>query len=333
MATVEERESWLSSRVGGLGGSDLPAILGLSSFKTPIEVWESKVHPESVAEIDKECLWFGNELEPIIRKRYAMVFGVDVVAPASIGRYFPNSRQFKDQTIVVGRESWMLGTADGWIPSDNCGLEIKNVGRRDKSEWGEDGSEDIPAMYFTQSHWYCDIHGAKAWNVAPLFSGNTLGHYQVRFDPQLAKDMYETARAFWFDFIVPKVEPPIDHTESYGRYLAKRFSLNTGKVIGPHDPNYPEILKWTAEMKSADDREKEAGEQKQLANNQLRALVGDAQKAVTPFGTVGWVRPEKKDVTDWAEVGKKVGTLHPEVVKELTHEEQRTVFLRAWYKK
>ncbi len=329
MATVEERESWLSSRVGGIGGSDVPAILGLSPFKTPIEVWESKVHPESVPEIDKEILWFGNALEPIIRQRYAMVFGVDVVEPKDIGNYFPNSRRFKEQTIVVGREPWMLGSADGWIPSAVTGLEIKNVGRKNRDEWGEDGTEDIPAAYFTQSHWYCDVHGAKAWNVAPLFSGNTLGHYQVKFDPQLAKDMYEAARAFWFDFVVPKVEPPIDQTESYGRYLARRFSLNTGKILQPT----PDIIKWTSEMKVADDAEKEAGERKQLANNHLRALLGDAQKCVTPLGTIGWVRPETKDATNWSEVGKKVGPLHPEVVKEFTAPKEITAYLRAWWKK
>jgi putative phage-type endonuclease len=329
MATVEERESWLSSRVGGLGGSDLPAILGLSAFKTPIEVWESKVHPESVPEIDKEILWFGNALEPIIRQRYAMVFGVDVVEPKDIGNYFPNSRRFKDQTIVTGRESWMLGTADGWIPSAVTGLEIKNVGRKNRDEWGDNDTDDMPAMYFTQSHWYCDVHGAKAWNVAPLFSGNTLGHYQVRFDQQLAKDMYEAARAFWFDFVVPKVEPPIDQTESYGRYLARKFSLNTGKILQPT----PEIIKWTSEMKVADDAEKEAGERKQLANNHLRALLGDAQKCVTTMGTLGWVRPEEKEVTDFAAVGKKVGPLHPEVVKEFTATKQGAAYLRAWWKK
>src|ERR1022692_2906415 len=107
MATEKKRKEWLASKVGGLGGSDMPGILGLSPYKTPIQVWESKVNPGSVPELDKECLWFGNALEPIIRQRYAMKFGAQVVAPADIGTYFPNSRRFSDQTIVVGREPWM----------------------------------------------------------------------------------------------------------------------------------------------------------------------------------------------------------------------------------
>ncbi len=329
MATVEERESWLSSRVGGIGGSDVPAILGLSPFKTPIEVWESKVHPESVPEIDKEILWFGNALEPIIRQRYAMVFGVDVVEPKDIGNYFPNSRRFKEQTIVVGREPWMLGSADGWIPSAVTGLEIKNVGRKNRDEWGEDGTEDIPAAYFTQSHWYCDVHGAKAWNVAPLFSGNTLGHYQVKFDPQLAKDMYEAARAFWFDFVVPKVEPPIDQTESYGRYLARRFSLNTGKTISSPSKK---LIEAAGNLKTAQDSVKEAEEIAQLRKNQLMAELADADAAITPFGKVQWVRPSPRKSVDWKGVVANFD-IHEEELKEFTTESPVAAYVRGYWKK
>ena len=86
-------------------------------------------------------------------------------------------------------------------------------------------------------------------------------------------------------------------------------------------------------MKTADDAMKDAAEDKQQANNHLRALIGDAWKCVTPLGTVGWVRPEKKDVTDFAAVGKELGPLHPEIVAKHTKEEQGTAYLRAWYKK
>ena len=306
----------------------MPGILGLSPYKTPIQVWESKVNPGSVPELDKECLWFGNALEPIIRQRYAMKFGAQVVAPADIGTYFPNSRRFSDQTIVVGREPWMLGTADGWMPASNCGLEVKNVGRKNNDEWGDDGTDEIPSMYFAQVHWYCDIHKAKAWNVAPLFAGNTLGNYQVKFDDQFAKDMYDAARSFWFDNIVKRVEPPIDQSESYGKYLARKFSLNTGRVITSPDA---ELIRWASEMKSADDKVKEATELKTLANNHLRALVGDAQKAITPLGTVGWVRPEEKAVVDWK--GFALACNRPDLQPKFESKKQNEAFLRAWWKK
>lgn len=304
MAIVEEQESWAASRMRGLGGSDLPAILGLSQWRKPIDVWESKVHPERVPELDKECLWFGSALEPIIRERYAMKFGVEVVAPADIATYFPNSRAWNGQTVVTGREPWMLGTADGWMPTVNCGLEVKNVGRKNKEEWGEFGSDAIPAMYVAQVHWYCDIYGAKAWNIAPLFSGNTLGQYQVKFDAQLAKEMYDAARDFWHSYVVKQVEPPIDESESYGKYLARKFSLSTGAVI--KSPS-PELIDAASNLYHSQRAVKAAEEEAQLRKNQIASLLADADAAITPFGKVAWVRPVPRQTIDWDGVAAECG--------------------------
>lgn len=341
MAVYEEAESFACSRSRGLGGSDIPAILGLSNWRKPIDVWEAKVRPEAVPELDKECLWFGTALEPIIRERFRMKFNLQVINPADLGLWFPKSTRFRDSTIVVGREPWMLGSADGWIPSLASGLEVKNVGRKDKEEWGEFGSDSIPAMYVAQTHWYIDIYDAKAWQVAPLFSGNTLGNYLVRLDERLRMDIYEAARDFWFSYVVKEIEPPIDESESYGKYLARKFSLNSGAII--KSPS-PEIVEWTLKMKEADEEAKAAEDRKREANNHLRALLGDAQKAMTPYGSVGWVRPAEKDVTDWEAVATTLSALYDDaraqnappalaVVEQFTKPKQNDAYLRAWWKK
>jgi len=343
MAIYDEKESYAASRAGGVGGTDAAAILGLSPYKRPIQIYAGKVSPEKQPELDKECLYWGSALEPIVRGRYQERFSTQVVAPADLGVIFPKSRPWRDSTLIEGAEPWMLGAPDGWIPSAHSGLEVKCSSRKSE-EWGEEGSDGVPAHYLIQAAWYTAVCNARGWNFAVLFSGNTLAQYRIERDPQLEKDMIEACRSFWFDNVLRKVEPAIDESESYGKYLARKFSLNTGKVIGPHDPNYPAILKWTAEMKSADDREKEAGEQKQLANNQLRALVGDAQKVVTPFGTCGWVRPEKKPVTDEKAAMIELAALYDDaragnaissadIIKKHTEEKQNSAYLKAWWKK
>ena len=38
------REEWLEWRRGGLGGSDVAGVLGVSPWATPFSVWWSKVH-------------------------------------------------------------------------------------------------------------------------------------------------------------------------------------------------------------------------------------------------------------------------------------------------
>lgn len=329
MAVYEEKESYATSRAGGLGGTDMAAILGLSPWKKPIDIYAGKVDPGKQPELDKECLYWGSALEPIVRGRYEERFSVPVQAPAKLDLFFPKSRPWRDSTLIEGDETWQLAAPDGWMPSIKTGLEVKCASRR-TDEWGAEDSEDVPPHYYVQAAWYMAVCNAQAWNFAVLFSGNTLEQFKLKRDPAFEKDMIAAGRAFWFDNVLKRVEPPIDESESYGKYLARKFSLNTGRIITNPDAD---LIQWASEMKSADDRIKEATELKTLANNHLRALVGDAQKAITPLGTVGWIRPEKKETTNWDEVGKKVGPLHPEVVKEFTKEKQNEAYLRAWWKK
>ena len=339
MSIYDEKESYATSRANGIGGTDAAAILGLSPYKRPIEIYEGKVNPGAQPELDKECLYWGSALEPIVRERYAERFGVAVTAPADLAAIFPNSRPWRDSTLIVGPEPWMLGAPDGWIPSAKSGLEIKCSSRKG-DDWGPEGSDEVPAHYFAQASWYAAVCDARGWNFGVLFSGNTLAQYRIERDLAFERDMVEVARSFWFDNIVKRVEPPIDQSESYGKYLARKFSLNTGKILQPT----PDILHWASEMKVAEDQEKMAGESKQFANNQLRALIGDAQKVVTPLGTVSWVRPEKKPVTDEKAAMIELAALYDDtragnaissadVIKKHTEEKQNSAFLRAWWRK
>lgn len=325
----EEKESYAASRSHGLGGTDVAAILGLSPWKDPISVWQGKVNPGSMPELDKECLFWGSALEPIVRDRYALRHDVFVVAPSRLDDHFKETRPWNDAKIIVGDEPWMLAAPDGWMPKYSAGLEIKCSARK-SAEWGEEGSEEIPAHYYTQAAWYMAVCKATGWNFGVLFSGNTLQQYRIERDPAFELDMMNVARAFWHDYVVPEIEPPIDQTTSYGSYLAQKYSLGNENVIT--EPG-PDILEWTAKLKLAEDMVKEAEEKKHLANNHLRDLVGDAKSAKTPLGTIGWVRPKERQVVDLKGFFEAVGPQHPAEVAALTFPRHDAPYLRAWWRK
>ena len=329
MAIYDEKESYAVSRAGGIGGTDAAAILGLSPWKRPIDIYAGKVNPQAQPELNKECLYWGSALEPIVRGRYAERFGVEVIAPDAIKTFFPNSRPWRDSTLVIGREPWMLGAPDGWINSVRNGLEVKCSSRKSE-EWGDEGSDEVPAHYLVQVAWYMAVMDAPAWNFAVLFSGNSLSQYRVQRDMALERDIIEAARSFWHDNVLKQVEPLIDESESYGKYLARKFSLNSGAII--KNPS-PELVEWAVKMKQADDEEKDAKERKTLANNQLRALVGEAQKAITPLGTIGWIRPSARYIVDYRALAEKYKLTQPEVLKEFTFERHDEPYLRAWWEK
>ena len=43
--TSQPRIDWLKGRQTGIGGSEIAAIVGLNAWRTPTQVWESKVNP------------------------------------------------------------------------------------------------------------------------------------------------------------------------------------------------------------------------------------------------------------------------------------------------
>ena len=77
---MTERIEWLKARQTGIGGSDVAAILGLSKWKTPLDVYNDKIADTPSEESNPSIEW-GNRLEPVIRQKYSDVTGLSVKCP------------------------------------------------------------------------------------------------------------------------------------------------------------------------------------------------------------------------------------------------------------
>jgi putative phage-type endonuclease len=327
MAIYEQAESYAVSRAGGIGGTDAAAILGLSPYKTPIEIYEAKINPESVPELDKECLLWGTLLEPIVRERYGLKYGVDITAPADLPHVFPLSKPWKDSTLVIGDEPWKLGAFDGWINDEREGYEGKCASRR-SGDWGPEDGDDVPAHYRIQVAWYTHVADARGWNIGTLFSGNTLERFHIPRDPELEKNMVEVARDFWNENVLKQIPPKIDETVAYGKYLARRFSLPTGKVLTAPSQ---EIIDAATELHDAQAAAKSAESREQFAKNQLMAALADADGAITPLGKVSWVRPGPRSSVDYKGVFAEC-CVPQAIIDKFTKQSPVTAFVRGWWK-
>lgn len=59
---IESRIDWLKERQKGIGGSDVAAILGLSPWRTPYDVYLDKIG-EAPKELTSQAAHFGTKLE------------------------------------------------------------------------------------------------------------------------------------------------------------------------------------------------------------------------------------------------------------------------------
>lgn len=75
--TSAERLEWLKNRQTGIGGSDVAAILGLSRYKSPLDVYNDKIGEISESEQTQAAYW-GTQLEDIVAKEFQKRTGMKV---------------------------------------------------------------------------------------------------------------------------------------------------------------------------------------------------------------------------------------------------------------
>lgn len=178
MITEQQRQE----RLSGIGGSDIPVILGLSSYKTPYQLYLEKIGHVEVDEEMTELQYWGHQLEGIVRDEFAKRNNVEV--------------ETRD-TIIHPVHSFLRGNIDGFIPSLNAVLEVKCSSTFMSSEWGDDGSDTIPMQYLVQVAHYCILTNAKCAYLAVLIGGNNYREFQYNRDTALENHLIEEATKFW----------------------------------------------------------------------------------------------------------------------------------------
>ena len=192
----------LEARKKGIGGSDAGAILGVSPWKTPLQVYMDKVGATDPIQ-DNDSMFWGRTLEPVIRQRYADVTNRKVVVP--------------DTLITHPKFEFIIGNLDG-ITSDNRVLEIKTA--RSAEGWGEPGSNEIPDSYMIQVQHYMLITAIPVADVAVLIGGSDFRIYEVPAEPELMELMIEKETGFWSRVINRDPPEPITYQDmllKYGR--------------------------------------------------------------------------------------------------------------------
>lgn len=173
------REQWLADRRKGVGGSDAAAVLGLSKWKTPLDVYLDK-RGEVADTPDNEAMLWGRALEPVIRQQYAERTGRVVRVP--------------DGIIQHPDHPFMLASLDG-MTSDRRVVEIKTA--RTGQDWGEIGSDEVPMAYLLQVQHYMAVTGYAVADIAVLIGGSDFRLYEVPADRELQDMLIAGEAEFW----------------------------------------------------------------------------------------------------------------------------------------
>jgi len=250
---------WIAERRTGLGGTDLPKILGVSRFGGPMDVYMDKAGLTAPI-IESEAMRWGTILEQPVALEYAH----------KTGRKVSRAAGFLRHPVAP----YLYANIDRW--SDKKGtprkvLEVKTSGEFAAKDFGEEYTDQVPADYLVQVMHYLNVTGKDEADLAVLVGGQKHRIYTIPRDDELIRGMDEVAWQFWSDK-EQGIPPDIDGSEGSSLYLAHKYK-DTGVEL-PMDDALAMLATQYAALK-ADVKARTA--EIDLVGNQLRSLMGDAR--------------------------------------------------------
>lgn len=184
----ENREKWLAIRSSTIGSSEIPTVVGLNKWQTPLQLWMEKTGRAAPKE-DNDAMRLGRLLESFIGEKFARDNNKHVAA-ANVLLSHPVHEAF-----TASPDFWVLETdfADGATP---VGLvECKNVNYRRADEWRDGNCPDHAQL---QLQWQLAITGLSGGYVAGLIGAQVYDFYNPYFeaDSGIANTLFEAADKF-----------------------------------------------------------------------------------------------------------------------------------------
>ena len=261
------REQWLAVRQGGIGSSDAAGAVGLSPYKSPLELWLEKTGRKPADDLSQsEAVFWGSTLETIIANVYASRTG--------------NKVRRVNAVLQHPDHSFMLANLDRAVGSEGV-LEVKTAGGHSAKFW-EDG---VPEHYQVQVIHQLAVTG-KAWaDVAVLIGGQDFRIYRIERDEAQIADLIARESAFW-NQVESDIQPAVDGSESSGSALAFLYPRDSGIELDCTESVELNALFTQLLQVRVDLGELERSES--LLRQQLQVAMGEATAAGFVGGRISW---------------------------------------------
>lgn len=267
----------MPDRAGFLGGSDAAAVLGVSDWMTPLELFQKKTGtapPEKPNPRLDSIRRAGTELEPhILRLLLAKLRdqGLEVELLARNERYVDLQHPFLGCEIDF--ELRLTGVTQ--INGDDVTFDGEHINGDCKSsqgfwrwKWGAEGSDDVPIAYAAQFMHGLGITGRQWCIVAALIGLHDVAIFWVRNDPETIEAMRAKEVDFWENHVQTKLEPdPVKFSD-----IRALFPQDNGKTYEAT----PEVADMVRQVEQLQKKVASAEEQIEALKVSIGEYMGDA---------------------------------------------------------
>lgn len=285
MAITEKQRA---ERINYIGSSDAAAVLGLSRWSTPLQLWGEKtgaIQREDEPTLQKKL---GVRLEEVVAELFTEKTGLKV--------------RRVNETIFSRDHSFLGANIDRAVVGVREGLECKTATAFKAKEWA---GEEIPQEYIIQCHHALAVTGWERWHIAVLIGNQDFLVKTIERDEQVLKDLVQREVEFWN--LVKTHTVPATITARDSEALYKLYPL-ANQVTLELDDTFAKLLEQRAGY-IADAKALENEIEK--IENIVKAKMGTAESANAGTYRVTWKNQSQRRLDQ-----KRLAEEQPELVEK-----------------
>ncbi|MGN6526779.1 MAG: YqaJ viral recombinase family protein [Burkholderiaceae bacterium] len=219
-----------------LGGSEIAAVMGISPWQTPVDLWREKTGragPPKVDPIGDAIKRRGQKLEPYVRAMAidkVQQLGLDVELVAKNARYFDPELPWL--TSEIDFELRVSGVAeisgmDVRFEDELITADCKTATGFARRAWGDEGTDAVPIYYAAQFMQGLGITGRRWCLCAALIGLDDVALYWIPRDEVTIPAMRERAVDFWENHVLADVPPdPIKYAD-----IRELYPQDNGRTV------------------------------------------------------------------------------------------------------
>jgi len=265
--------------------SKVAAILGVSPWDSPRSCWHEMrgdvPRPES-----SQVMKRGHYLEPAILAWWRDQHDIKGVSVPFDGEWW---EQWNPQPVYE-LEDWAAATPDALAFIDGLPALVEAKSAAYDDDWGDPGTDVIPAYYLCQVYWQMHVSGVHRCYVPIIGPRLKFAEYVVDYDPAIGADLEQRMRAF-YDSLAADVPPQLDDSVATFDVIRKLHKdIESGESVELCESDAHDLVQCHAALKTAEAASR-------MTKSTVIDLMGRAQYATHNGVRIARRQPRGEDVT------------------------------------
>jgi predicted phage-related endonuclease len=272
---------WLEWRRQGLGASDLPAIVGVDTFKGEYALWCEKRATETPEDNPSDVMRFGSFVEAYAIERWKEQTDLRLVG---VGETYTDDRWPNLWATLDGRASTPVG-------SRRIGIEAKYSTR----------SEELPEKWVIQALAQIGLADLDAVDIVRIDSRGTPTIHRIERDEARIRPLLDLGQSWFERYVIGGEEPPIDGSPEARRALDRMVGTEQRDA----DERQLELIEELRRTRKALERLQERDD---MLVRDIKASMAGAGVLVAPAARVTWAPVKGRKTVGWQQVAEGLRT-------------------------